>query len=173
MSNLLSSSAVLRKQILDMLMGILYSKADKVFQNQINALVLLHLEDTKSTIPGFVYKGKEYWTTDLWYGKKPQRLSESFAPMIDEILETKLYLTVTERPIILGFITRVLNQSKNPWDYVMLLPEDLAAPLRNVLKKHNVSEYNSLLNHQVLCFKEQNATALLAIKERLCANLLL
>ena len=141
------------------------------FQKQIAAIGTKNSLLLGTSEPHFSYKGSSYLVNAVPVSRRLMRLHKSLYDTMDFLLESKNKFTYGEENIITNFITRVLNSSKNPHDFLKMFPsavhhviQDLVDTLPNNLPSIPEEELQAVI--------QSSQKPIQLMKERMALNLL-
>ena len=150
--------------------GALYTRPDELAQNQLEALIRRNCQICGLTEPAFVYRSVTYSLHPNPNKRVRTPLSPELVPELCALLEQVKELDTIEKPIVMGYIGKVLNSSNNPKDYLRVLPIALHSHIQTLVDLYTC-DAKSLTEEQVWALTtELPGSAML--KQRLFINLL-
>jgi len=135
-----------------------------------NSLIARNTVIQGGTHQSFMYQGELYYNDKPPFPRILARLSPKLYP------EMKLYLQEVkeveeEQVFTIGYVTKVLNVSNNPFDYLRMLPECVHAAI-----KKEIAAWAHLRDYvdetEIQAIMDNNAHAVGLIKQRMALNLL-
>lgn len=116
----------------------------------------------------FTYRGGLYDNNVMGRLPHGNKLVKELIPIMDEYLADYYQLHNKEIPLVTNFITKILNQSSSPQDYLRIFPDCVHTPIL----KFNISTPLELIEDEVVSLKEQHKEEIDLMKQRLVLNLI-
>lgn len=142
---------------------------DKDLESTINANDLAYNRERLI----FLYKGRKF--TRHRFSRPPQgipRLHEDLQEGFDAILAAKKHIDDMERPLVMGYVRKVLNSSKDPVAVLRMFPTTLHRPIWEALQLTGDS-MPALGTNEVAEALNVADNCVTALKLRLMTNMLL
>lgn len=161
-----------KQQIKDILYQYLYKAVLKQFDTRLEALVIKNAVLQGYSHKSVTYKGEMYSFDNSPMPRKMNRLHPSLKQTMDDYLSEIEQLNKQELPLVLGFITQVLNSSTSLQDYLAVLPSSVHGPIENLIL-HCPCRACNLSTDAIKDLQESNKKAIILLKQRLAINLLI
>lgn len=159
------------KQMLQQsLVDFTYAPAERIFNERLRQIIELNTTAQGYAHPSFSYKGEFYSLALNEPRFKTNRLLADFRPMMDKYLEDRQEVEMTEKPYILGFINKVLNQSNSVQDYQHMLPDCVHGGL--FIPENAIALPREMSDDAVLNFRKENEDLIMKLKMRMVMNLI-
>ncbi len=161
-----------KSTIKDALYDYLYGPIIRNFKDRVETII------TRNTMMGgyshksFIYKGKHYSADPGPMPLRSNRLVPALRAPMDEFLADQEALNSREIPLVVGFLTRLLNSSPNITDYMRVLPESVHQPLRQLMATCPCRA-TTLTQDRVESLVAVGEDPIRLMKERLVINLIL
>lgn len=156
----------------------LYAPVQKVFDKQIERMVLENCRKQRLPHRHFVYKAETYNTEDRSNPMplRKNRLLAEFHEAMEELLLEQQSIHQEEKPYVCGYITLVLNASNAPGDWLRLFPDTTHMAIKKVFETGDIKldwYHTELAEEKVAQLREQHAQMILMMKQRMAINLIL
>lgn len=163
---------VFKTKVLKLIEDFVFGLVDKRLDKQLEEIIRLNDVTLNEERFIFYYRGVKH-TRHLFRGPVQHipRLDESLHKAMDKWIDERERIDFQERPLVLGFIRKVLNSSKNISDVVLLMPDALHEPLRDMFDQLD-SDMPVLSSDEVAAIVGASERSLSALKVRLMKNLL-
>lgn len=119
----------------------------------------------------FSYKGSTYLVNDVPIPRKFLRLHKSLFDTMDSLLEFQNKFSYEEEIIITNFITRVLNSSKNPHDFLKMFPSAVHHVIQDLVEA-SPTNLPSISEEELQAVVLSSQKPIQLMKERMALNLL-
>lgn len=174
MTEEVQSPATVKQGIRDALMGALYAPVHKKNKERIDRMIMANSVYHKSDVTMFMHK-------NVLYKVNPQdrlprvipRLAPQFIPEMNQYLKEIQELNEEEIPVVVGYITQVLNSSNRPRDFLRLFPESVHKSILALCEKPNQAIQKPLSDEAVAALLSKNQLAVAMMKQRMVTNLLI
>lgn len=153
----------------------LYGPFEGYYQRELETIIeqndVIVYGDRRSWI--FTYKAVRY--CQVRFNRPPQnvaRLCPSLHLRMDSLLDEKLRIERDEKPLVMGYVMRVLNSSGNPAEVMQAFPSSLKPPIEESLVASGLdipTRGTDEAGHSV----HASDACIAAVKMRLMTNLLL
>ena len=159
-----------KKQIKDAIYAQLYTPAVTKLQARLQTIIMRNTLLAGNSHHSFVYKG-EYYSCEKGRPRGWNKLIPQLKPQMDEFLVDESALIDKELPLVMGYITKVLNASNDLGDYLQLFPESIHRPIQELAASCPCVQQH-LTAEQVKQFKQENNHLSDLMKHRMVLNLI-
>ena len=141
------------------------------FQKQIAAIGTKNSLLCGTSEKHFSYKGQSYLVNEVPVVRRFLRLHKSLYDSMDSFLETQKKFVDGEEIIISNFITRVLNSSKNPHDFLKIFPSAVHHVIQDLVETIPIT-LPSIPEEELQAVIQSSQKPIQLMKERMALNLL-
>lgn len=149
----------------------LFDPVYRDFQKQIAAIGTKNSLLLGTNEKHFSYKGLTYLVGDVPISRSFSRLHKSLYDSMEYFLETRKKFLDGEELIISNFITRVLNSSKNPHDFLKMFPSALHHVIQDLVDA-SPTNLPSMPEEELQAVIQSSQKPIQLMKERMALNLL-
>lgn len=162
---------LLKQTIRNRLFALLYVPADNLEAERLQRIIMANVPLVKATHASFMYKAVNYSCDSNKILPRPRnQLHVSLEGHMAEFLVDKDELA-REKPVVQSYLTRVLNTSDHPADWLRLLIPALQQPVNALLAEQSFSA-KRMTDEAVEAFLAANKETSGACKRRLVTNLI-
>ena len=141
------------------------------FQKQIAAIGTKNSLLLRTSEKHFSYKGHSYLVNDVPVTRRFLRLHKSLYDSMESFLEIQKKFVDEEEIIISNFITRVLNSSKNPHDFLKMFPSAVHPVIQDLVETLPTN-LPSMPEEELQAVIQSSQKPIQLMKERMALNLL-
>lgn len=128
-----------KSRIKDVLEHYLYAKPREVYAQQLAELVIASAVRRQDGVRGFQFKGRKFCIPGerinaTIYPRLPRELD----PAATDFLAVWDPIFQTERPMVLSYISHVLNKSDDPLDYLPQFPSGMREYIQNLYVHYQI-----------------------------------
>ena len=160
-----------KKQIKDLLYNFLYDPIELKFRKQLDWIIARNTVLIGASHKSFVYKG-ELHSSEPTFCRKQNKLHPQMRSYMDDYLKEQKVINDREIPLVIGFITKLLNTSNTLSDYLKILPESVHRPIQKLIDSCPCRA-KQLSPEFIVNFTEDNKDSIDLIKRRMVINLLI
>lgn len=174
MTTLTLRDPLMKTTIKDRLYALLYVPTDTKMFERLQTIIMKNAVMVKAVHASFMYKAVNYSCDVVSVLPRPRnQLDPRLEPQMQEYLADVADLA-KEKPLILAYLTHVLNTSDHPEDWLKLLVPVLHSPIQNFITEHglNPCRFKHMSDEDAAEFLEKNSAAVKLVKQRLVTNLL-
>lgn len=158
-----------KSQIKQMLYEYIYSPVAARFEKRLLNIIRRNQVATKNTAEAFRYRTEVYGKAQPTF--RVPRLDASLHADMNAYLEDLEKLNQTELPFVLGYLNQVLNSSNTLQDYLLLLPDSIHQPIKDLIDQCGCRT-TKLSADEVARIIAANNLPIEMLKQRLVLNLL-
>ena len=119
----------------------------------------------------FSYKGSSYLVNDVPVPRRLLRLHKSLFDTMDSLLEFKNKFSYEEEIVITNYITRVLNSSKSPHDFLKMFPSAVHPVIQDLVETLPTN-LTPMPEEELQAVIQSSQKPIQLMKERMALNLL-